>query len=388
MSLDGVRIERVKLKDLTALAAAAIDGATPGTFISITKHRAAAMVQNPNATPEDVALLLAKEGDRNVGFFGVMPVMLQHEGKLHKVHWLTTWGVAPDYLGKGLGSRLMEEALALDVDLAIVGSKPARRVAAKYGFLETRPLYYVRIDFGLMGRYNPINLLLRALRKLLSLVGLRFGIERAEGAVAHVVDATLSPLVKPLLYKQVENRLNKDNRTIRAEQVAQVKFTYDTYARAAVFYRSEEVVNWMLAFPWVMASGSSSAELNYGFTDERKGFEMIAWQLTTADGRNLGHITFQSSVTRGRRVLKVLDHQFTSKAPADSLLALAMRQARRVRADVIEGPAELVAPITPSLLIERKQRTLQVHPRAADSPLGRAWQQLEQSYVDGDTAFT
>jgi hypothetical protein len=40
------------------------------------------------------------------------------------------------------------------------------------------------------------------------------------------------------------------------------------------------------------------------------------------------------------------------------------------------------------LLVRRKQRTLQVHPRTEDSPLGRAWSQLRQSYVDGDMAFT
>ena len=109
-SFDSVRIERVKLKDLRALAASAVDGAVPGTFILITKHRALAMTHNPFAQPNDVALLLAKQGERNVGYFGVMPVMLQHAGQLHKVHWLTTWAVAPDFLGKGLGSRLMEAA--------------------------------------------------------------------------------------------------------------------------------------------------------------------------------------------------------------------------------------------------------------------------------------
>jgi predicted N-acetyltransferase YhbS len=152
MILEDVRIERVKLKDLPAMAARFIDGAKPDTFIPITKHRAQALVHNPNAEPEDVAMLLATVGERCVGYFGVMAVMLQHEGKLHKVHWLTTWAVASDFIGKGLGSRLMEEALALDVDLAIVGSKPARRVSAKYGFHEVRPLDYVQIDFGVAGR--------------------------------------------------------------------------------------------------------------------------------------------------------------------------------------------------------------------------------------------
>jgi GNAT superfamily N-acetyltransferase len=389
MALDAVRIERIKLKDLTAVAASAVDGAKAGDFIPITKHRAAAMAHNPNADPDDVALLLAREGDRNVGFFGVMPVMLQHEGKLHKVHWLTTWGVAPEFLGKGLGSRLMEEALALDVDLAIVGSKPARRVSAKYAFVETPPLHYIGIDFGIAGRYNPLSLLLRLIRKLLSLVGLRIDIRGAEAAVARFFDAIFSPILRPLLYAQLERKLGKDTHTVRVEPVAQVKPLAKSGVNTTGFYRGAEVVNWMLAHPWVVHSGQSASErMNYGFTDARKDFEIIAWQALAPSGEKLGYVVFQSSVIRGRRVLKVLDHEFVPSALADLLAALALRQGRRVRADIIEGPLHIAAPLGKSLLVHRKQRTLQLHPRAANSPLAAALPALQQTYVDGDTAFT
>lgn len=388
MALDAVRIERIKLKDLDRLAIESVRGALAGDFIPITIHRARAMQQNPNAQPDDVALLLAKEGERNVGFFGVMPVVLRHEGQLHKVYWLTTWGVAPQYLGKGLGSRLMEEALALDVDLAIVGSKPARRVSTKYGFSEARPLDYVRIDFGLAGRYNPINLLLRGLRKLFSLVRIRLPIKGVEDVVGRALDAVFSPLFRPLLYRRVEGKLGKETNAVRVTLAEKVRSLGGAAYSLTSFYRNEAVVNWMLAHPWVLAEGSPSAMMNYGFTDERKGFQMLAWQLAAADGSDLGYITFQFSVIARRKVLKVLDYEFGPSAPAGLLLALAMRQARRLRADVIDGPAELAEPLAGSLLVLRKQRTLQVHPRAAESPLGRAWQHLQQGYTDGDTAFT
>lgn len=389
MPVDAVRIERVKLKDLVALADSAVDGAKPGDFIPTTKHRATAMAHNPNADPNDVALLLAKEGDRNVGFFGVMPVMLKHEGKLHKVHWLTTWGVAPEYLGKGLGSRLMEEALALDVDLAIVGSKPARRVSAKYGFVETPPLHYFGIDFGVAGRYNPITLVLRLVRKLLSLVGLRIDIRGPEVAVALFFDAIFSPLLRPLLYGSLERKLGKDTHTVRVEAVSQVKFQTKPDQEATGFYRSGDAVNWTLAQPWVARPGQSASErMKYGFTDARKDFEVVAWQAFAPSGEELGYVVFQSSVIRGRKVLKVLDYEFVASAPAHLLAALALRQGSRVRADVIEGPLEVAAPFGKGLLVHRKQRTLQLHPRAANSPLAAALPTLRQSYVDGDTAFT
>ncbi|MEX2160843.1 MAG: GNAT family N-acetyltransferase [Anaerolineales bacterium] len=390
MPPDAVRIERIKLKDLPALAA--VDGASPGTFIPITKHRALAHTHNPYAEGEDVALLLAKEGERNVGYFGLMPVMLQHGGQLHKVHWLTTWAVAPAYLGKGLGSQLMEAALAVDVDLAIVGSKPARRISAKYGFHEVKPLDYVRIDFGLPGRYNPVSLLLRGIRKILGFLNIRIGIEKADRLVSQVFDAIFMPFIQPILYRSIRAglRLAPTLRSMRMEKVSQIHPVEGQQPQRTGFYRGVEVVNWMLADPWVLDSGLSQSEsLNYGFTDARPGFEISGWQLSSPDGAELGFVCFQSSRIGGRRVLKVLDYQLTQPG---LLLPATLQQARRVRADLIEGPAELAAPLAGSrlgrILVHRRQRTLQVHPRAADSPMAQAWAHIEQTYCDGDMAFT
>ena len=393
MSADSIQIERIKLKDLPALAAGAIDGAAPGTFIPITKQRAAAHTHNPYAEPEDVSLLLAREGERNVGYFGLMPVMLQHAGQLHKVYWLTTWAVAPEYLGRGLGSQLMEAAIALDVDLAIVGSQPARRVSTKYGFHDVEPLQYVWLDLGLAGRYNPISLLLRLLRKVLSLFKLRLNIDRIDRAVDHFFDFLFAPLLRPWLVSQLAAKTGGAADTLRVERVRQVQPVGPEKPEGTRFYRGVEVVNWMLSHPWVLPPGLSESErLDYGFTDTRPGFEVSGWQVFSGAGRNLGFICFQSSRIRGSQVVKVLDSQFAPEAPVTLLLALAVQQASRLHADVIEGPAQLAAPLGGSLLarllVQRRQRICQVHPRAKDSPLGRAWPELQQTYVDGDMAFT
>ncbi len=393
MSADSVQIERIKLKDLPALAAVAVDGAAPGAFIPITKQRAAAQTYNPYAEPDDVALLLAREGQRNVGYFGLMPVMLQHAGKLDKVHWLTTWAVAADYLGKGLGSQLMEAAIALDVDLVIVGSKPARRVSSKYRFHEVEPLDYMQIDLGLAGRYNPFSLMLRLLRKALSIFKLRLNIEDIDRAIASFFDFVFAPLLRPLLLRQLAAKTGEAAKTVRAERVTQIQPIPNQELAGTGFYRGIDVVNWMLAHLWVLPPGLSESErLDYGFTDTRPGFAISGWQVFSGAGENLGYICFQASRLRRRQVVKVLDYQFAPGAPAGLLPALTVQQARRLRADVIEGPAELAAPRDSSLLsrllVRRKQRTLQVHPRAANSPLGRAWGEVQQSYVDGDMAFT
>jgi GNAT superfamily N-acetyltransferase len=392
MSLESVRIDRVKLKDLPAMSARFIDGAASGAFIPITKQRAEALVHNPNADPDDVAMLLATAGERCVGYFGLMPVMLQHAGRLDKVHWLTTWAVSHDYLGKGLGSRLMEEALALDVDLAIVGSKPARRVSAKYGFHDVKPLDYVQLDFGVAGRYNPLSLLLRGLRKLAGFVKLRLPIESLDAAFNHFFETIFGPFLRPYFLWSAARRSASEIGRPGMFALAQVPAANSKSPYKTRFTRDERVINWMLSAPWVAPSPSQSANLKYEFTDWRKGFEISAWQLKSTEGTPLGYAVFQFSRIRGRGVLKVLDHYFEDGRHGRLLLAMAIRLARQREAQVIEGSAVLAealgSGLLARLLVRHKQRTLQGHPRATDSPLAQAWPHLEQSYVDGDMAFT
>jgi hypothetical protein len=157
------------------------------------------------------------------------------------------------------------------------------------------------------------------------------------------------------------------------------------------FYRDHTVTNWMLEDPWVLPSGQSESErMSYEFSDARPAFRQIAWELSRKQtGENLGYACFQLSRVRGRQTLKVLDHDL---ADSTLLLPLALKMASEQKIALIEGSASLEElrdkPGLPRFLVHRRQRITQVHPRAADSPMGRAWQQLEPSYTDGDMAFT
>lgn len=394
MSSEQIRIQRVKVRELPAFAAALIEGAAPGGYIPITVQRAEAQARNPFADPEDVGLLAAWDGEQCVGYFGIQPLMLQHQGSLHKVHWFTTWSVHPDLVGQGLGSALMADALQLGLDYAIVGSASARRVSAKFGFHEVAPLDYVRIDFGIVGAYNPLSLLLRALRKLLSPLGFKLNIEVLHRVFARVFESSLGVLVRPWLRSWALRPYQAHLRAFTVERVEQVlpPGRERPDSGRVGFYRDSRIANWMLAHPWVLPAGGSPSEgLDYAFTDARPQFEQIAWQLADHSGENLGYAVFQLSQIRARRVLKVLDHDLVAEAE-DRLIALALKLAGDSKADLLEGPIGLAALESRGwlgrMLVQRRQRICQVYPSADESPLGRAWPHLQQSYVDGDTAFT
>ncbi len=253
----------------------------------------------------------------------------------------------------------------------------------------------MQLDFGVAGRFNLLSLFLRLLRKLFSLFHLRLPIESLDSAFEKFFEAIFGPLVRPLIYRWAGRKTESELQGLHIEAVEQVqppKNEEPDGARTG-FYRDSRVVNWMLAYSWVLPAGQSDSEqLDYGFTDARAGFKISAWQLYSADGKNLGYVCFQSSRLRGRTVVKVLDTVFAEGANYRRLLALALRFAHQERAAMIEGSADLAKPLDNTLLgkllVIRRQRTCQVHPRSADSPMAQARPQLEQTYCDGDMAFT
>lgn len=46
--------------------------------IAISKHRAASQISNPEATEDDILLLMAFENDNMVGYLGVLPDKILH----------------------------------------------------------------------------------------------------------------------------------------------------------------------------------------------------------------------------------------------------------------------------------------------------------------------
>src|ERR1700722_8012448 len=89
---EDVRIERVAVKDLAAFAARPRAGVVP-----ISKVRARAQVKNPHADPNDVGLVVAYQGERTIGFLGLLPAFFVVDAARTKMSWLSTWYVAPEH---------------------------------------------------------------------------------------------------------------------------------------------------------------------------------------------------------------------------------------------------------------------------------------------------
>jgi len=389
-----IRIERIKVKDLVQFAKQTISSASYGQLIPITTQRAIAHSHNPYAESEDIGLLVAYSGNECVGYFGILPILLQHGSEYSKVYWFSTWLVSPKFRGKSIGSLLMEDALSLDKDYMIVGSGPARKVCQRFGFYEFEPLIYYYLDMSAMECLNPLTLVFRFLRKLLSSTAIHVNIPND---FTRFVDKLLSPLTKHYFY-WISNNIGQEKlETYRYREVNEVNdhgLDLDANLGDVAFYRNTAVVNWMLRYPWVVEHGESLTEgLGYYFTDVRERFHNFAIELYVSDTQDfVGFITMSFSIISGIKVLKVIDIRIEKEGDIYCVFPLAIRYAKKFLADRIEIPESVAKTITSrtikKLVLHEKHRIYQCHPRSEFSPLGIYWRDIELNYCDGDMAFT
>jgi len=395
MKNNTIRIEHIKVCNLSEFANQLINAARPGQFIPISMQRAIAHTNNPYADEEDVGLLVARdEDDEVVGYFGILPMMLRVNDKFFNTHWFTTWSVSTKVRGMGVGSKLMEEALTLNKDFLIVGSIHARRVCQKNGFLERDPLTYYWIDVSGMGQINPLIGILRLYRKINHILKNNKHIS-ISNSTTKWIDKQLSPWTKRFFYPLLSRKLTKFFDKFKYTEVHKIRSGQERmhYSPDVELYRGIEAVNWMLEFPWVVETGQSRTEhLDYFFSDTRPLHRFIAFEITDNFDAYQGFVVFSISQKEGSFVLKTLDFQFKDSNQHPWILALAVHYGKKFKVDTIEIPWEAASYLQTSLLgktlLQEKTRIYQCHPKSNDSPLAGAWHDINLHLFDGDMAFS
>ncbi len=396
MTENNIRYEHIKVVELVDFAEKAISAAQPGQFVPITRQRAIAHSHNPYAEVDDVALLAAIDADDVVvGYFGVLPMRLRVANELYKTHWFTTWSVSGKVRGRGVGSRLMKEALTLKEDFFIVGSIHARRVCRKYGFWEREPLTYFWIDTSGMAVLNPLTWGLRLTRKVLHLLKIDKSIP-VTNRTTKALNRALAPLTKKIFYGFLNRLQEKWMTKFTFKEVDQIRTDVVTRQDTpeAEMHRGVEIVNWMLAYPWVLKTGQSPTEdKDYYFSDTRPMVELMGCEIYSPDGESYwGYAAFSVSQKGANVFLKTLDFQLVEPEYYRYVLALALEIGRKFKADTLEIPQELARflqnRLLGKILLQEKQRIYQCMPKADDSPMAQSWHHIKLHLYDGDMAFS
>lgn len=108
-------------------------------FLSVSRHRLYSHYKNPNAQPDDLALLLAYTDGELVGYMGVFTDKIVLDGKENKIGWLSTWWVHPKTKGSGIGREILNTMYeSLNGQIGISQFTPsAKRVYDKSGYFYT-----------------------------------------------------------------------------------------------------------------------------------------------------------------------------------------------------------------------------------------------------------
>jgi len=391
LSGDEIQVRRVRVRDLCDLAWRTYEASEPEEVVPISKARALAQANNPSAEAEDLGLLLALQNGRPVGYLGLLPGWLKLRKERARVWWLSTWFVPPRFRKGSVGAILLMNAMALGRDLVVTGmSAEAEKVYRRAGFRELGRLHYGTLD---LSRLNLMRLALRAIGKVGRLLGRDLDAPDAVWKAA----AFLYRPSKRILFEVALGRGLRDLSGVSYEEVSQIHERAGVEScpeRQTEFLRGIGIINWMLRHRWVkQAHEVEPADLRYRFGEVCDVFKYVALTIHSPDRKEYkGFLVLSFSVRNSTNYLKVLDFHTCDPGESSYCLALALKYARELDADLIDIPESLGKYLEKrrfaKLLLLRKARVYLCRPAHDQSPLARALPEIQLNYCDGDTAFT
>jgi GNAT superfamily N-acetyltransferase len=347
-----VRIEAIRIHDLTAFARNVTSNPAYADTAPTALLRAASQAANPHAAPDDVALLVATHAGRCVGYHGLLPGALRTADGLSKISWLITFYVTPAFRGRGIGARLVRAALALNVDLVATGiTRAAERAYRAAGFRDLGELGYRR--FSIESYPRP---------------------------------------ARWLVYALICGRL-RDRRPVRPVVCIPAEAVQGWERAAPLFPRDVDTVNWMLTHPWVVSRPDAAPEVPaYYFSSVRDLFRFEAYAVGSATDETRGAFVLSATRRKGKTQVKLLDGFFRDPAHTAAAGILALRRGRDLLAHRIDLPLYMEGFLNGSRLLRRltrrKSRLTLYHPRDPESPLACGAGKIRLDYCDGDSAFT
>jgi GNAT superfamily N-acetyltransferase len=240
-------------------------------FIPISRHRAISQINNPRAEPDDILLFLAYEGEKLIGYLGVLPDYYFNNDIRYKVGWLSCFWVDPAMRGMGVSNALgMRAVEKWDGNLVATEFTPPSK---------------------------KLWLKINALSVFTTLVGVR-------GFLRFDLQEIL-PRKKPLLKKATwpiklaDNLLNQlNNIRLRykisrheknfAERVHTIDHEMEVfmsqYQEAGLFRRGKQDLDWILDYPWILPLAQEDGLRNkYYFTANEKRFEFQLLKIKNPD---------------------------------------------------------------------------------------------------------
>jgi len=388
-----IKIKKIKLGDLYDFTCGIVADPSFEKVAPISLMRAESQSKNPYGRPEDVALFVAFSGNQCVGYHGLLPAIFNHGDNFASVYWATTFYVAPDFRGQGIGKCLLEEIKNAKIDFFVTQmTESAERTYRSAGYQDIGTLDYFqlrvdRLDF-LAGFFDAIIPLFK--KKSPDPRHVPPGLMRLKRSVYS--------FIKKIFYHIAVSKSHKQQGRFSWKIVDQINESLwgarDKDLIDPVFFRGADAVNWMLKYPWVISRNDTITDMpNYYFSDVREIFRYVAIEIgSPGAGQPKGFLVLSISHKKEKTRVKILDFHFNNPEDREIAVYLALKYAKDFLADRIEYPASLEIYFKKTIrfkkLTKKQRRLYMFYPGSSPSPLGVYKGRIALNYCDADTTFT
>lgn len=261
-----MNIECIKVGDLEAWTRSAAFRQL--TVLPISRRRARSHACNPRAREEDVALVLAYLEQKLVGYLGMLPDAMIHDGQAKRFAWMSCIWVDPNTRGKGVAKALLRRGYE-EWDqhlLATEFTAPAKSLYDKLGWFA--PLTE-KEGLRLYLRFNLAQLLPAKKPKLSVILPL---LQLSDGFL-NVLNAVRLAFVK----QQVPETMQIQT----AKQLSENDFQFIEKKQEEEFSRRGRAeLNWILENPWLGSEAEDQEDAKgYHFSVYSPQFQFVVLRL-------------------------------------------------------------------------------------------------------------
>jgi hypothetical protein len=349
----------------------------PSSIVPMGKMRARSQSLNPCASPDDVALVVARQEGVCVGYAGLLPGKLACPSGISKVSWSSTFYVNPRFRHQMIAFALVKQVLALDIDFVAtwfnrdVGGIYERMGCLPLAALVSRELRFVNAA--------PRRFFSRVIRKL---GGPELSSQRRPAE---------SVISRRTAYSLARRALAPGGKDWRAEKVEIVRnLPVSRSAGRPRFLRDAAVINWMLNNPWYEVNAVIPPS-RYFFPETVTHFHFEAREFYDPGGEYAGYWVARVKTEEGDLTLRVTDWDLSSDSSEGrrAMLRSAIETAAQWSVGVMEVPEEWRLGVLqlPLYLEAHPTREYLYHARDPESPLARNAGNLYLQLGDGDYAF-
>jgi GNAT superfamily N-acetyltransferase len=292
----------IRVKDLLAFIGS--EAYRQSEVVPVSPHRALSHTRNPNAQPDDLALVLIYAAGTLQAYLGVLPDLIYPAGKPERAGWLSCMWVSPALRGKGIAKQLINT----------VFEYWNHRILVTEFTPEAKGLYDRTQQFNDLLQPEGIRGYLRPdFSRLLSSKSEKWA--RLKPLLS-IADALLRPVNRlRLLFYQYHLPPLLYTNEIDAETAAFI----ETHQQHAFLRRGKAGLDWMLKNPWVLsAPAPDHIAAKYHFTATAKHFAYFAIKICNNAGELTGFLLL--SIRDGH--LKVPYCYFSQGTTADVLAVI------------------------------------------------------------------